>query len=96
MASPGPATRQLPNERPRMAQVVSPLPGIFYTRPGPDKDPFVLPGDRVQAGQAIGIVEVMKQFNEIASDVTGTVVSVNAAEGDTVMPGDVLAVIDEG
>jgi len=78
-----------------MAQIVSPLPGVFYTKPGPDKDPFVLPGDRVEAGQAIGMVEVMKQFTEIRSDVSGTVVSVNVAECDTVMPGDVLAVIDE-
>jgi biotin carboxyl carrier protein len=78
-----------------MAQIMSPLPGIFYTKPGPDKDPFVLPGDRVEAGQAIGMVEVMKQFTEIRSDVSGTVVSVDVAEGDTVMPGDVLAVIDE-
>ena len=79
-----------------MAQIVSPLPGVFYTKPGPDRDPFVLPGDRVEAGQAIGMVEVMKQFTEIRSDVSGTVVSVDVAEGDTVMPGDVLAVIDEG
>ncbi|HYZ56969.1 MAG TPA: acetyl-CoA carboxylase [Streptosporangiaceae bacterium] len=78
-----------------MTQIVSPLPGVFYTKPGPDKDPFVLPGDRVEAGQAIGMVEVMKQFTEIRSDVSGTVVSVDVAEGDTVMPGDVLAVIDE-
>ena len=74
-----------------MAQIVSPLPGVFYTKPGPDRDPFVLPGDRVEAGQAIGMVEVMKQFTEIRSDVNGTVVSVDVAEGDTVMPGDVLA-----
>lgn len=79
-----------------MAQIVSPLPGVFYTKPGPDRDPFVLPGDRVEAGQAIGMVEVMKQFTEIRSDVSGMVVSVDVAEGDTVMPGDVLAVIDEG
>jgi acetyl-CoA carboxylase biotin carboxyl carrier protein len=78
-----------------MAQVVSPLPGVFYTKPGPDKAPFVLPGDRVDAGQAIGMVEVMKQVTEIRSGVSGTVVSVDAAEGDIVMPGDVLAVIDE-
>lgn len=78
-----------------MAQIVSPLPGIFYTRPGPDKDPFVLPGGRVEAGQAVGIVEVMKQFSEITSDVSGTVVSVNATEGDEVMPGDVLVEISE-
>ena len=78
-----------------MTQIVSPLPGVFYTKPGPDKNPFVLPGDRVETGQAIGMVEVMKQFTEIKSDVSGTVVSVDVAEGDTVMPGDVLAVIDE-
>lgn len=78
-----------------MAQIVSPLPGIFYTRPGPDKDPFVRPGDKVAAGQAVGIVEVMKQFSEITSDVTGTVVSVNAAEGDEVVPGDVLVEVSE-
>lgn len=79
-----------------MAKIVSPLPGVFYTKPGPDKDPFVLPGDRVEVGQAIGMVEVMKQFTEVRSDVSGTVVSINVAEGDTVLPGDVLAVVAEG
>jgi biotin carboxyl carrier protein len=79
-----------------MAQIVSPLPGVFYTKPGPDKDPFVVPGDRIEAGQAIGMVEVMKQFTEIRSEVSGTVVSVDAAEGDTVMPGDVLVTVSEG
>lgn len=78
-----------------MAQIVSPLPGVFYTKPGPDKEPFVLPGDHVEPGQAVGMVEVMKQFTEIRAEVAGTVVSVEVAEGDTVMPGDVLAVIDE-
>lgn len=78
-----------------MADVVSPLPGIFYPKPAPDKDPFVRPGDRVAKGQPVGLVEVMKQFNEVPSDVDGTVVSVNAAEGDTVMVGDVLVVISE-
>ncbi|MGH3275120.1 MAG: acetyl-CoA carboxylase [Streptosporangiaceae bacterium] len=78
-----------------MAEIVCPLPGVFYTKPGPDKDPFVLPGDRVEAGQAIGMIEIMKQFTEIRSDVSGTVMQVNVAEGDEVMPGDVLAVVAE-
>lgn len=78
-----------------MAQIVSPLPGVFYTKPGPDKEPFVLPGDRVEPGQAIGMVEVMKQFTEIRAEVGGTVVSVDAVEGDTVMPGDVLVTVSE-
>jgi biotin carboxyl carrier protein len=78
-----------------MADILSPLPGVFYPKPDPDSSPFVLPGDRVRKGQPIGLVEVMKQFNEIPSDVDGTVVSVNVAEGDTVMVGDVLVVISE-
>lgn len=78
-----------------MPEIVSPLPGIFYTRPGPDKDPFVRPGDKVTAGQAVGIVEVMKQFSEITAEVSGTVVSVNVAEGAEVMPGDVLVELSE-
>jgi acetyl-CoA carboxylase biotin carboxyl carrier protein len=78
-----------------MSDILSPLPGVFYTKPGPDKEPFVLPGDRIEAGAAIGIVEVMKQFNEIRSDVSGTVVSVNVADGGTVTPGEVLVVLSE-
>ncbi|MFK0250325.1 acetyl-CoA carboxylase [Amycolatopsis azurea] len=78
-----------------MFDVISPLPGIFHSRPGPGKDPFVQPGDLIEAGVAIGIIEVMKQFTEICSDVAGTVISINVADGDSVMPGVVLAVIEE-
>lgn len=78
-----------------MADIVSPLPGVFYTRPAPDQDPFVKPGDRVQPGQPIGIVEVMKQFNEIQAEVAGVVASVELENGATVNPGDVLVVLTE-
>jgi acetyl-CoA carboxylase biotin carboxyl carrier protein len=78
-----------------MSDILSPLPGIFYTKPGPDKEPFVLPGDRIEAGAAVGIVEVMKQFTEIRSDVAGTVASVNVADGGTVNPGEILVVVTE-
>nr|WP_042178258.1 acetyl-CoA carboxylase [Kibdelosporangium sp. MJ126-NF4]CTQ98761.1 Biotin carboxyl carrier protein of acetyl-CoA carboxylase [Kibdelosporangium sp. MJ126-NF4] len=78
-----------------MSDVRCPLPGIFHTRPGPGKEPFVLCGDRIEAGAAIGIVEVMKQFTEIRSDVSGTVVSINVADGGTVLPGAVLIVVEE-
>lgn len=79
-----------------MAEIRSPLPGVFYAKPGPDKDPFVAPGDRVEAGAAIGIVEVMKQFTEIRAEVAGTVTSIEVADGATVMPGDLLVTVDEG
>ncbi|GAA1821397.1 acetyl-CoA carboxylase [Nesterenkonia flava] len=79
-----------------MADIISPLPGVFYTSPGPDKPPFVTVGDSIDAGQAVGLVEVMKQFTEIRSEVSGTVKSVEVENGATVNPGTVLVVVDEG
>ena len=58
-----------------MADIVSPLPGVFYRKPAPGKDDFVAIGDAVEAGQTIGIVEVMKQFTEVKAEVAGVVSS---------------------
>ncbi len=44
----------------------------------------------------MGLVEVMKQFTEIKSDVSGTVASVDSESGATVVPGTVLVTVDEG
>ncbi|MET1034959.1 MAG: acetyl-CoA carboxylase [Arthrobacter sp.] len=79
-----------------MADVVSPLPGVFYRRPGPGKDPFIEIGDRVEAGQTVGIVEIMKQFTEVQTDVAGVVESFTVDDAGTVNPGDVILVIAEG
>ncbi len=56
-------------------QIVSPLPGVFYRRPTPDDPEFKKIGDQVAPDDVIGLVEVMKMFNQIKSDVEGTVVS---------------------
>lgn len=53
--------------------IKSPLPGTFYRRPNPDADPYVSEGDRVSAGDVVGLVEIMKSFYEITSDVDGVV-----------------------
>jgi acetyl-CoA carboxylase biotin carboxyl carrier protein len=53
--------------------IKSPLPGTFYRRPDPDADPYVTEGERVQPGDVVGIVEIMKSFHEIASDAEGVV-----------------------
>jgi acetyl-CoA carboxylase biotin carboxyl carrier protein len=50
--------------------------GTFYRSSGPDKDPFVSPGQTITKGDTICIVEAMKLFNEIESDVTGKIVKV--------------------
>jgi acetyl-CoA carboxylase biotin carboxyl carrier protein len=54
----------------------SPMIGTFYRTPGPDKDPFVKVGDIVTKGQVLCIVEAMKLFNEIESDVDGKIVKI--------------------
>lgn len=78
-----------------MAEIQSPLPGVFYRRPSPDKDPFVQDGDRVEAGQVIGLIEVMKQFSEVQTDSAGTLQDFRLQDGDMVHPGDVIAVVTE-
>ncbi|MAQ32207.1 MAG: acetyl-CoA carboxylase, biotin carboxyl carrier protein [Flavobacteriales bacterium] len=56
--------------------IKSPIIGTFYRRPTPEKDPFINVGDTVDVGSVVGIVEAMKLFNEIESDVSGTIVKV--------------------
>lgn len=79
-----------------MSEITSPLPGIFYRSPGPDKDPFVRVGDNIEPGQVVGLVEVMKQFSEVRSEISGTVSSVEVENGGTVNPGTLLVIVDEG
>jgi len=54
--------------------VTSPIVGTFYAAPNPEAPPYVKPGDFVQKGQVLCIVEAMKLMNEIESDVSGVVV----------------------
>jgi biotin carboxyl carrier protein len=53
--------------------IKSPLPGIFYRRPDPESEPFVSERDRVRPGDVVGLVEIMKNFYEVASDADGVV-----------------------
>lgn len=56
--------------------IKSPMIGTFYRTPSPDKPSFVNVGDEVSVGQVVCIVEAMKLFNEIESEVSGKVVKV--------------------
>ena len=56
--------------------IKSPMIGTFYRRPSPDKDLFVSVGDSVAVGDVICIVEAMKLFNEIESEVSGRIVKI--------------------
>lgn len=59
-----------------VAILKSPMIGTFYRSSGPDKDPFVKVGDRVEKGQVICIVEAMKLFNEIEAEQSGVITKV--------------------
>jgi acetyl-CoA carboxylase biotin carboxyl carrier protein len=64
--------------------VKAPLTGIFYASPAPGSAPYVSVGGEVAVGQIIGLIEAMKLFNEIKSDVAGRVVRVVAESGTLV------------
>jgi acetyl-CoA carboxylase biotin carboxyl carrier protein len=74
----------------------SPLPGIFYRRPGPGTEAFVQEGDRVRAGDVLGLIEIMKTFNEIKAEHDGTVTRFLVESDDAVQAGQDLVVLDEG
>jgi acetyl-CoA carboxylase biotin carboxyl carrier protein len=68
-------------ERP---SVKAPLSGIWYGSPSPGSAPYVNVGGEVAVGQVIGLIEAMKLFNEIKSDLAGRVVKINAENGKLV------------
>jgi acetyl-CoA carboxylase biotin carboxyl carrier protein len=77
-------------ERPASYAVTAPLVGTFYVAAEPGAPPFVQPGDRVDAGQTIGIVEAMKLMNPVTAGHAGEVVEVVAGNGEPVEYGQVL------
>ncbi len=83
MPSTGEATTagSLPAAKP---SIKAPLTGIFYASPAPGSAPYVSVGGEVAVGQIIGLIEAMKLFNEIKSDLAGRVVRVVAESGTLV------------
>lgn len=75
-------------------QILSPLPGTFYRKPAPDQPPYKAEGDSVAEGDVIGLVEVMKSFNEVKADTSGTVVKFLVENEDAVMAGQPLVELD--
>jgi acetyl-CoA carboxylase biotin carboxyl carrier protein len=74
----------------RSLPIPAPLTGVFYVAPSPTLPPFVNLGEVVHVGQVVALIEAMKVFNEIQSEVAGRVVELIAANGDVVNKGDAL------
>ncbi len=75
-------------------QVKSPLAGTFYRAPAPGARPFVEVGGKVEAGDQVAIVEVMKLMNSVKAPVKGTVHEILVANETLVKMGQVLMVIE--
>lgn len=76
-------------------EIRSPLPGTFYRRPSPDEPPYKAEGDTVAAGETVGLIEVMKVFNEVQAETAGRIVKFLVDNEDAVMAGQALAEIEE-
>lgn len=74
--------------------IKSPMIGTFYRKPSPDKDSFVNIGDSVSIGDVICVVEAMKLFNEIESEVAGRIVKVLVDDNSPIEYDQPLFLID--
>ncbi len=74
--------------------VKSPMIGTFYRSSGPGKDPFVSVGDNVSVGSVLCIVEAMKLFNEIESEVSGKIVKILVDDASPIEYDQPLFLID--
>jgi acetyl-CoA carboxylase biotin carboxyl carrier protein len=81
---------------PGMQFVTAPLTGVWYPAPSPGARPYVQEGDEIHAGHVVGMIEAMKLFNEIKSDVRGRVTRVLVDNGTLVKRQQPLLEIDPG
>ena len=74
-------------------ELLSPMPGTFYSAPTPEDENFVNVGDKVAKGEVLCIVEAMKIMNEIESEYDGTIVEIKVKNGEPVEYNQPLFVI---
>ncbi len=72
-------------------EIICPLPGVFYRSVSPDQPNYKEPGDSIEPGDVIGLVEVMKSFHEIKAETSGTIDDFLINNGSPVNAGQSIA-----
>lgn len=95
-STPAPAQKSEPAAEPAVSgvEIKSPMIGTFYRSPSPDKPNFVEVGDEIRVGQTICIVEAMKLFNEIESEVSGKIVKILVDDSSPIQYDQPLFLVD--
>lgn len=76
--------------------ITAPNLGTFYAAPAPGEAPYIEVGQLIEAGDEVALLEVMKLYTPVRSQVSGTVVEVVASDGQLVEFGEPLIVVDTG
>jgi acetyl-CoA carboxylase biotin carboxyl carrier protein len=76
--------------------IVAPLTGVYYSRPTPDQPAFAEPGMIVEAGQVVALIETMKLFNEVITEVAGEIIDILAHDGDLIESGKPIMYVRPG
>lgn len=90
-----PPAQKIPEVKPELVPVVSPMVGMFYAAPAPDAPPYVKVGDQVKKGQTLCIIEAMKLMNKIDSEIDGEIVEIAVKNGEPVEYGQTIFLIKE-
>lgn len=91
---PAPAKTEETEEKTQYKEIRSPIVGTFYRSPSPEKGPYIKVGDTVEVGTVVCIVEAMKLFNEIESEIAGKIVKVMVEDAQPVEYDQVLYLVD--
>ncbi len=81
-------------EADNLIEIRSPIVGTFYRAGSPEKPPYIKPGDTIEIGTVVCVVEAMKLFNEIESEVSGKVVKVVVEDASPVEYDQLLFLVD--
>tara|TARA_R110000868_G_scaffold411203_1_gene702251 strand:+ start:2045 stop:2560 length:516 start_codon:yes stop_codon:yes gene_type:complete len=82
------------DENANYIEIKSPMIGTFYRKPSPDKEEFAKVGDMISEGDTVCVIEAMKLFNEIESEVSGKIVKVLVDDTTPVEYDQVLFLVD--